>query len=383
MKILLYCWSAYFEKDLFSIFDDENISYDKLEWSFSDKNDDPAFLNYIKRNVSLNQYTLVFSVNYWPLLSIICQENNIPYVCWCYDNPLNVRDIEQTLGNEVNHVYCFDRMQVMGYQNQGFQTVHHLPLGIHTKRLSSITPDAPECKVFQADVSLVGKLYESAATQIMSLADDYCKGYLQALINTQSEIYGSYFLDQALTDEFMDKLNHSMRSYVEKSFSIERAELTYALSCEITRRDRIVLLSLCGMRFDTRLYSYNDSDIIKGVQKCPPVNYWNEMPYVFAASKINLNPCLRAIQTGINLRALDIMACGGFLLSNYQEELAELFVSEEEMVLYESLEDAIAKIQFYLKHEDIREKIALAGRAKTLREHNMKDKLTYMFTRLN
>lgn len=380
MKIILYHWASYYEKDLQEILKDEGVSFDLFCWDFADKNHDERFLDYAKKKLALRQYDFLFSVNYWPLLSDICQEAGIPYVCWCYDNPLNVRDIQRTLGNTVNRVYLFDRIQTEGYRKQGFQTVHHMPLGINAKRLSKISPSDAKCNPYRSQISFIGQLYESAADQLMAAADDYCKGYLQALIDAQQQVYGAYFIDQSITDNFMEKINASYRSRVPgTTFVLGRAELIYALSCEVTRRDRLILLSLLGPRFQTKFYSYNDSSIIKGVEKCPPVDYWTEMPYVFAASKINLNPSLRAIQSGIPLRALDIMGCGGFLLSNYQQELAELYEHGTEMVLYESLPDALEKAYYYLEHEEERAQIALQGREKTLRDHDMKDKLAQMF----
>lgn len=72
--------------------------------------------------------------------------------------------------------------------------------------------------------------------------------------------------------------------------------------------------------------------MIRGVECCGPVNYYEEMPYVFAVSDINLNISVNGIQSGIPQSALDVMASGGFLLSNYQQELIELFSYEEDMV---------------------------------------------------
>ena len=57
------------------------------------------------------------------------------------------------------------------------------------------------------------------------------------------------------------------------------------------------------------------------------------MPLIFRESKINLNITLRSITSGMPLRALDIMGAGGFLLSNYQQELAENYIDGEELVL--------------------------------------------------
>lgn len=380
MKILLYHWASYYENDIQSILDEEGVSYEIISWKFQDKNCDDAFLDYVKKNINLSHFDLLFSINYWPLLSNICQQANIPYVSWSYDNPLNVRDIERTLGNEANRVYLFDRVQAEGYRRQGFQTVFHLPLGVNSRRLSKISAKDTRCIPYRTQVSFIGNLYESAIDQLMAGTDDYCRGYLHALMEAQRDVYGAYFIEQSITDDFMEKMNSNYKKRVpDTAFVLKRAELLYALSCEITRRDRIVLLSLLGTRFQTKFYSYNASSLIKGVEKCPPVDYWKEMPYIFAASKINLNPTLRAIQTGIPLRALDIMACGGFLLSNYQAELAELYQHGTEMVLYENLPDALEKAYYYLKHENERAEIALKGREKTLREHDMRDKLAYMF----
>lgn len=380
MKLLFHQWPSFFQRDVQEILGDIHIAYDLLCWDFRKNPDEEQFLVYVRDNINMAQYDLLFSINYWPSLSRICQQNHIRYVAWCYDAPLPVENIEDTLANEVNSVFCFDRIQATNYRAQGYRTVHHLPLGVNVKRLENIDKYSSRCAAYNAQVSFVGKLYESVADWLLLHADEYCKGYMRAVIDTQRELYGAYIIDQTLTDSFMTRMNQSFDWPGESTRTrLHKEHISFALSCEATRRDRIILLSLCGQRFDTRFYSYQDSSVIKNVKKCSPVNYWEEMPYVFAASKVNLNISLRSIQTGIPLRALDIMGCGGFLVSNYQEELNEMFTNGEEIVLYESMEDAIAKIEFYLKHEDLREKIALWGRQKTFLDFNMRDRLVYMF----
>ena len=60
----------------------------------------------------------------------------------------------------------------------------------------------------------------------------------------------------------------------------------------------------------------------------------------------------------------DCVACGGVLISNWQEELAEEFVSGEDLVMYDSLEDAAEKVEYYLNHDDERARIARNGHEK-------------------
>ena len=99
------------------------------------------------------------------------------------------------------------------------------------------------------------------------------------------------------------------------------------------------------------------------------------MPCFFRVSKINLNPPFRAVWSAIPQRALDIMSSGGFLLSGYTEELSYYFENGRELVLYDSIEDAAAKAEFYLKHDDLRDKIRTAGTEKVRKDFTYTDRI--------
>lgn len=187
---------------------------------------------------------------------------------------------------------------------------------------------------------------------------------------------------RSLTDlckRFVEAMNkHFKELQPDTKFQLDKAALVHVLDQETSRRERLLLLNLLGSRFDTKLYSRQDYSVLRGVQCMGPVDYYREMPYVFAASDINLNISVKGIQSGVPQRAFDILASGGFLLSNYQQELVELFSYGEEMVVYESLEDAVEKCNFYLSNQELRGKIARKGRERVLTEHNMVDKIRYM-----
>ena len=102
---------------------------------------------------------------------------------------------------------------------------------------------------------------------------------------------------------------------------------------------------------------------------CGQIDYYDTMPYVFKCSAINLNITLRSIQKGIPLRAYDIMGCGGFLLTNFQEDFLRFFVPGEDFVYYESRQDLMEKIGYYLLHEEERRQIAECAHDKIMREH--------------
>ena len=75
------------------------------------------------------------------------------------------------------------------------------------------------------------------------------------------------------------------------------------------------------------------------------------------------------------------MGCRGALLSNYQPELAELFEDGKDAILYESIEDALEKMDFYLKRDGLREKIARNGYQKVRERFTYPSRLAQIFSR--
>lgn len=372
MKLLIYHWNDYLHYDLCDVCRHFHISYEVLRWEFKDKNHDDAFLKWFSENISAHDYAALISINYFPLLAQVAKEGGIKYIAYCYDNPLNVINMEDTLGYETNYVFLYDRKQYQKYKQAGFDTVWHMPLGVNSRRLSTLQPTPMEHQKYDTAISFVGNLYNSKLYEILSLLGDYHKGYLNAIMEAQSKIYGYYMIDELLTEDILQAMQCEIDARLsDKTFYLRKEALSFALASEITKRERLLLINLLGKRFPFKFYSYDQNPLIQNVTQMGAIDYVTQMPQVFFCSKINLNPTLKIIQSGIPLRAFDIMGAGGFLLSNWQEELNELYVDGEELVMYTSIEDAIAKCDFYLKHEDLRQKIAAAGRAKTLDSHNL------------
>ena len=379
MKILFYQMS-YLDYDLELVFKEKGIEYKAFSWKFEDNNHDDKFLWWFDHNIDTSGYDALFSIDYWPLISEKCQENNLPYIAWSYDTPPNVRNIEETLGNPVNHVFWFDRTQYQKYRDAGFDTVYHMPLGVNRTRLGALQATKEEHARFDTEISLVGKLYDSDYLKLLAMMSDTYQNYMNTLIDTQGKIFNKYIIDEMITPGMVADINQYLQILSPGTdFYIPKEALTYAAASEVTKRERIILLTLCGGRYQTRLYSYQDNEIIKNVERFPAVNYVTEMPLVFQCSKINLNPAFCMIESGASLRALDIMGAGGFLLTRHQQELSEMYRDGEELVIYKDYQDAMDKVTFYMEHEDLRQKIARKGREKTLEEHSLQGCIDEIF----
>ena len=98
----------------------------------------------------------------------------------------------------------------------------------------------------------------------------------------------------------------------------------------------------------------------------------------FSAAKIVVNNLHPAEIWGINARAFEIPACGGFELISNKKGLNQLFVDGKELVSYISLQDLKEKIAYYLDNEAERKEIASEGYRKAHNEHTYKKRLDLM-----
>ena len=86
-----------------------------------------------------------------------------------------------------------------------------------------------------------------------------------------------------------------------------------------------------------------------------------EMSKVFNASKIVLSFLRKHNKDVLTCRSYEIPACGAFMLHERTPEATKLFQEDQEASFFDSYEEMKKKIDFYLKNEDLRLKVAQAG----------------------
>ena len=382
MNILLYDFlNSYIQPDLVFFLEKSghkcnNISYRKE----LDKYNDDAFMTQMEKDVSAGSYDLVLTTNFWPVVSKVCKKCDLKYVSWFFDSPPNLPTAE-CMDYSCNKIYFFTKADYETYKAMGLDNVYYLPLAVNTERLSCVKADYSK---YGAEISFVGRLYESMLPSLMSHMDDYQKGFLDAVVRAQLQLYGGYIVDDVVTEEFTESVRIRYKSLSDKAIQVTKKELCYAVGSHVTHLERLTLLKILSRNHHMVLYTYKLSDelkkTLKDVDYRGTVNYLTEMPQVFKASKINLCPVIKVNKSGIPLRALDVMGCGGFLLSSYQPELYEYFVDGQECVMYSSIEDAVAKTDFYLSNDDLRKAIAAAGFEKIKDHFRYEDRIEILLS---
>lgn len=374
-KLLYFQWHSFMNQGMEHALKKLGIEYETFFYQFNDWEKDDKFCELFEQEIKKGIYHKVLSVNYAPLISEICERHQIPYISWVYDSPLHIRCLD-SLKNSCNTIYFFDRMQAEEYRQFGADA-RHLPLAVDTD-VFYVNPSAAQREKYGTDVSLVGKLYQTEYQFYLQALNDYQRGYLEGIIQSQSKIYGGYIIPEMITDELLADLNVSYEKASKGAFSMGKRELEFMLACETTGRERYIALALLSQHFKTAIYSTQQDERIKKADFRGYADYYKDMPYIFNLSKINLNISLKTIQTGIPLRVIDVMGCGGFVLTNYQQEIAEYFENGEECVIYSDLGDMFEKAKFYLANEEERKRVATNGFQKVKRDFTFEERLKTM-----
>ncbi len=110
---------------------------------------------------------------------------------------------------------------------------------------------------------------------------------------------------------------------------------------------------------------------------------WGEAQVkALCAAKIGLNFHVDhqpgELDRGLNIRAFELAACGVFQLLQRVPGVTEFFEEGKEIVCFDSREEMIDKIRYYLAHDEERQRIAAAAHARALREHTWAQRIERM-----
>ena len=380
MNILFLDWKCFLREDTIGTLEElSHKVFPFIEESYEDRLSE-SFRRAFDLFCDDKKIDLAFSYNYFPSLAEGCKERNIPYVSFLYDSPF-VKLFSFTLMYETNRVYVFDSGLADTLRRGGLKNVHYLCLPGNTRKTMRLKDKPHDRKFTASDISFIGALYNEKHNFYERLhpeKDPYLEAYLRGIMDAQSKVYGMSFLEDALNDGIMKRLQALLpvNEFKDSIASLPYIYANYFLARKLTSTERIHYLSALGnafgKKYDLKLYTLSPSASIPGFSVKGVAGYDTDMIHVFRESKININISLRSITNGIPLRCMDILASGGFLLSNYQNDLEREYVAGEDYVWFENEEDLISKADYYLSHEDERKRIAESGFRKTGELHSMK-----------
>lgn len=388
MNVLMLEWDSFAHEYVIEEFRKADCAVDCFSLPFGKENmrDNDSLYHRLKEKLKECNYDFVFSFNFFPVAAKVCNDCHIKYMAWIYDTPFLLLYSKYTM-LDTNYIYFFDKSLYKDFKMRGLKNAFYLPMAAPVEAYDKIMATNGEREQYGAEISFVGSTYHEERQDFfryISGVNEYTAGYLKAIMKMQGELYGSFILEELLTDNIVREL--------QRVCPIQRGEdewetdtwiyANYFLARKLTGDQRREQLELLGKKYEVKLYAPEQTLAIPGIISCGPVDYVREMPLVFKSSKINLNMTLRSIHTGIPLRAMDIMGCGGFLLTNYQEDFLEYFEPGIDYVYYSSQRELMELADYYMNHEEERQEIARNGYDKVKAGHTYQNRVEVILSQL-
>lgn len=287
--------------------------------------------------ILLGKPDFLFTVNHLGfdsggIVTGLLEQIELPAVSWFVDSPAYIL---------LNHIKAvspwiitpvWERTEIKSLQSLGFETPFWLPLATDPELMGIGRQERKN-----GIAGFVGDSMELPALKWQEMLP------VQAL--------SSGFLKNAVEKLLSDRSNQPSGEAFPASWDdVTRLNFASAAVLEATRQYRHKYLNCIA---DKILKIWGDEGwknrITSGAIIADKVDYYRELPFVYASNLVNLNFTSFQMPTAVNQRVFDVPAAGGFLLTDAQSDLFELF-GDDELALFVSVDDFKEKVDYYLKH---------------------------------
>lgn len=332
--------------------------------------------------ISERHITHAFSIHLIYNLAMATYKTGVKYISYVWDAPYP--RVYTPFGRMKNCYFStFDKLDCERFKEGGVVNVQYSPLAVDAVNVRKWNNKAEEALQggYMHDISFLGRLYENnyydqVINKIPPEMQDYFASIFEEVAfrwDGVSRIYGQ------IDGEVLDYIRLKNPDFKMRNiYDIDDVRIfELGLIWKIANIERIAVLRTLSESYSVWLYTTSEVDpsLLGNVHVGPPVLRGDAATLLFAGSKINLNISLKGIEGGTPLRVMEIMAAGGFVLTGYCDETAEIFEEDKEIVMFKTPEEMFDKVDYYLHHDKERKEIAGRGQAKVLECYTLEKKL--------
>jgi len=313
-------------------------------------------------------------------LSYFCAYLGLPLVLWYVDEPFIIPEWGTKFIPRTTIAFTFDRFYERRLKEWGIPWVHTLPLGANHDRLLGYGSRFPRGTAFRNDVSFVGALEFEKIQYLLKNISTLWKTMPARMPEVLDMALEQYMLNfKQDTDKVVRDCAAALGVDFEYPDGITRQMVLSFIDREASFRLRHkTILSL--QPFGIAVYGEPFWKKIVGERSYGGrVDYYSsEIADLYRKSRINLNISKYQLKTTVNQRAFDCPLCGGFLITDFREDVEEFFDIDKDMVVYRDLEELKKRVAFYLENPKQALSIAERGKETVLARHTYKHRLMEM-----
>ncbi|MDR2488805.1 MAG: glycosyltransferase [Desulfovibrio sp.] len=335
----------------------------------------------------------IFTINHLGMdregvLAELLERLRLPLASWFVDNPHLILYMYSQLLNPWTAIFSWDVDNLASLRDYGFERVAYLPLGTdvhrflppdHTPGWSGL-PDPP--KAWNGEVAFVGNsMHSKVAARIerTSFPPELLAGY-------QDIAAGFAATDERFVRAYLMRNHPALLPCFDGLESVE-VKLSYEamITWEATRQYRLScvegILPFAPLIVGDSGWKdiFAERDAARGFKAswhyCPEVGYYDELPRLYPRAAVNFNCTSKQMKGAVNQRVFDVPATGAFLLTDYREQVENLFEPGREIICYRSPEEAGDLARYYLAHPEARLAVSAAARRRILNEHSYEHRL--------
>jgi spore maturation protein CgeB len=328
----------------------------------------------------------IVSVNHIEGLPEACQQLHIPIITWEID-PSTAFIAPKSNKTANSYMYSYNRDNLSAYESASYQSVAHLPLATNPKVRFPVELTGEEDLKYFSDVSFVGaSMVDNSKRCEVAFASTYSSCFpaerigsgavlLRRLMEMQRQAPSRF-----ITPRLLERLSPEFRG-LARDLNLEDPAM---LAGEIAASEkRLATLANIGS-FSTRIWGDPDWKAVVqfGAEYMGYAGHFYELNKIYSGAKINLDVNRIYQMNIVPMRVFDVLACGGFILTEHSSELCELFEVGVHLETWRDFDELQDKIRWYLAHDKEREAIAKAGREWVLQRHTIEQRVAGMVREL-
>ncbi len=274
------------------------------------------------------------------MFSRFFEDARIPYVSWFTDTPRMILYERKASPSYYSVAATWERAYIPHFERLGFEHIFHMPLATDPSLFNGAPMETCERSLAFVGNSMIE--FANEAWEKLEEAPDVARGILDAF--EQGRVTRETFA------EGIDAILHP--DLLRDRTSSELRTIELCIVYEATRRQRAELavrLDRYGIQVRGDLYWRQVTSNADG-----PVGYFDDLAPFYRGTMINLNSTSLQMKTAVNQRVFDCPAAGGFLITDAQGDLDDLFDPASEVVTYANLDELEDKTVYYLRHPEAR-----------------------------
>ena len=283
------------------------------------------------------------------------EDARIPHVSWFTDTPRMILFNREVYCSPYGVAATWERAYIPHFEALGFQHIHYMPLATDPALF-----DGEPAGEYTRPFSFVGTSMTQQANEAWEKLD-----HLPSVV---AAIHDAFDQGRVTRETFAGGIGAILPAdLLEPRNATELRNIELGIVYESTRRARTAMaVHMAPYGVEVR----GDPDWAAIVPNAGGlVAYHTDLAGYYRTTAVNLNTTSLQMRWTVNQRVFDCPTAGGFLITDRQRDLEELFDPETEVVTYESLDELEEKSLHYLAHERERLEVVRRARARILAHH--------------